>query len=145
MQFKLQPEQISYYWDMIKESIEASSPGVTQQGTNVILENLLTDHMQCWLVLEKENGEFLLQAIILTGLFRDNFFQRHYLRVCSLYSLVPLSSKQWQEGMLMLQDFAREKGCCYLEAFTEHEAVARRAIQQSGGRMNYHILVEVGE
>ena len=51
MQFKLQPEQISVYWNYIKTAVEETSPNVTPQGTNVILENLLAGAMQCWFVL----------------------------------------------------------------------------------------------
>lgn len=143
MQFKLEPDQISIYWNYIKLAIEETSPNVTPQGTNVILENLLAGAMQCWFVIQNEDDDFKLRAVIITAFFRDNFFRRNTLRICCVYGFVKLIDAEWQEAIEIFMRFAKENNCAYIEAFTEHKNLALRALQQTKGRMDYHILMEV--
>lgn len=143
MHLKLVPEQISYYWDLIKTAVEESSPEISAEGANVILENLLCDAMQCWLLLLKDGEEFKLQAIIVTTLFRDNFYQTMYLRLCCLYGFTSLSPELWQEGFEAMRDYAKSTGCAYMEAFTDRKGLPEMIKRQFGGRTNYHIMVEV--
>lgn len=143
MHLKLMPDQISHYWDLIKTAIEESSPEVSAEGANVILENLLCDAMQCWLMLLKDGEEFRLQAVIVTTLFRDNFYQTMYLRLCCLYGFAPLSPELWQEGFEAMRDYAKSVGCSHMEAFTDRKGLPEMIERQFGGRTNYHIMVEV--
>lgn len=143
MLVKLLPDQISSNWDLIKFALEECAPNITARGLNVVLENLLSDEMQCWWeVVETEEKVVKLYAVLLTSIHYDRFFQATCLRLCAFYGYEELTQLQWQEGYETFVNFAKGRDCSRIEAFTERAGLAEIG-KKFGFNVQYHVSREV--
>ena len=132
---KLNAEQISKFWNEIKEHLEVGLVpyvAVTPDGMTFILESLLNDSMQCW-VLRRE-GEESIFALATTSIIVEPASQTKNLVIYSLSGYQVIPRELYQEGMKVLHEYARTKGCKLILAYTSVLAVERLALQLGATR-----------
>jgi hypothetical protein len=139
MLLKLLPDQIAKFWDYIKyASLNSLPEGVHYDQAMVInaLENLLSDEMQCWMMVEDEE-DVKLRCIIVTALFYDNITRANILRVCHAFGFMDLSKELWEDGMATLMRYAKHRKCTAMDAFTNNPAILRVGEMLNAISMNY--------
>lgn len=127
MIIKLSNEQIALFWDEIKYAIIHSNPIPRDLGeycTNKVLENLLTNKFQCWLVYTlDEEGKKQIHAISLTSIVTCNLFNYNVLVIDTLYGLRPFTDELAIDSINGLKEFAKLNNCYKLQAETMNERI----------------------
>lgn len=147
MLVKLLPDQITRYWDYIRNAIYATVPDGMEYDDKMlanILENLLADSMQCWWVAKENGDKYDIHAILVTAIFADNVRRSNILRICHLYGLLGMEWEMWVEGQQTLVKYARAKGCTAIDAFTPHEGILEFGRKLGAKNLSY-IIYEIGE
>ena len=128
MLVKLLPDQISRFWPYIKYALEQSDLDniySTRAKMNNVLESLLFDGMQNWLIINPENFDIL--GNVITPIYVDNSTKTKVLRVYNLFGFEDLSNEIWEDNFHTMIEFAKASGCERLDAFTDNEKVLKMA------------------
>jgi hypothetical protein len=144
MLVKLLPDQISRFWPYIKYALEQSVPlDILKKNDkmNNILESLLFDGMHAWLEIDQERLEVL--GCLVTTIWNDESSKTKALRLYSVFSYDDLPPQTWAEGFHTLSEFARGKGCEFIDAFSENEGVIRLARRFGGDTRFTYITLEI--
>lgn len=108
---QLQPSQISFLWENIRQSALKSSrvpeSKVACYSTQ-LLKNLLSGKFQCWVVFSEERK---IVAICITALLNDQLFNAKTLSILSLYGYRHLTDSLAQESWEKLRVFAQRENC----------------------------------
>jgi len=133
---KLEGDQISRYWELIKEGIlEAVKPeeDYTQVLTN-ILRSLLSGQMQCWVVVYE--GE--PKAIFTTAIQVEVGGVRSLL-IYSMTGYNTIGLDIWKGGLKYLRRFAKLQKCEKIVAYSNVERVLQVA-RLVGGETEYTFI-----
>ena len=139
MLVKLLPEQISEYWDIIKYAVENSLPPIANEAydkMNRILEALLCDSMQCWVLYSEIEDKRKLEAVVVTTLSTDLSSGVRSLMVYSLYGFSDLSDEAWKSGYETLARWGKGLGCNRVTAYTDVPKVCE-VVKNLGGEARY--------
>jgi len=120
---KLEPSQITMYWEDIKNGIVASFPPTgmpSNEGMANILSRLLKGDMQVWTVTDESMSP---RAVAVTMVLEEVASEVKNLLIYSLYGYSLVQQSLWIEGLEGLKKFAREKGCCKVIAYTKVQRV----------------------
>lgn len=142
MLIRLYPEQVSEQWDVIKPAIEASLPVNairTEEGMNNILDHILANRMQCWLIAEKQRDEDVY-ALLLTYTLLDPIGASSVF-IYALYGYRPVPMEMWISSFKQLQGWARKNNCVNIIAFTDNQKVVN-LVRNLGGNAN-QVLVSL--
>ena len=120
MIIKLQPDQITLFWDMIKRCMIVSNDipkEFHQDYANSILVKLLSGKLQAWILYKKNNEEKkLIHAIFITSIIDEKFHGIRVLGVEGVYGFRVLDDKLIQECYTKTEEFAKANGCNVLMA-----------------------------
>lgn len=145
MLIKLQPDQISLFWDMIRQTMLSvyKIPRKFQQSfATKILELLMSGLSQCWLGYVMDgDGEKKLHYIMVTKIVDDSQYGIRILVIDTLYGFRFISDKLVDEGIDLMEEYARANKCDAMAAeslgdrpremlmrrgFEEHQVVYRK-------------------
>lgn len=138
---QLTPEQIADKWDQVSVAIAASLPPTVADSSNVmktLLTSLLAGDMHCWVGVDE--GKIVVVAT--TYILVDPIVRTKNLVLYTIYSP---SNRQipyglWQEGLRVLQRFAKLNECDRLLAYTNVPGLVRLATNGLKGKAEYTIL-----
>lgn len=122
MLIRLEPSQVSRYWDDIKAALLYSVPPLVnadEEGLNNILTSLLARRMDAWVLCEEgENGCNVFALAVTQEMMDPGTLERNLLiySLCG-YKFVP--EKLWQDGFATLRRFARSVGLKRIVAYTK--------------------------
>ncbi len=140
---KLLPDNITQYWNAISESISKSLPPFTRHTTkrmDYILESLLKDSLQCWVLTDVDSdNRTILYALATTEIVIDQITQTKNLSIFSLFGLRPVHPELWKSGFETLRKFAKFNRCDNIIAFTEFQNVVN-IVEQLGGDTSIRLL-----
>lgn len=129
MLIKLQPAQVTQFWDDIKKGMIDSYeiPKEFQQDfANSELVDLLSGMTQCWVGLYlDDNKNKHLQYIITARIIDNKYYKRKVLNIDSFYSLMPLDKKALIEVYKSIYDFAIANNCSDLEAMRKDKGIEK--------------------
>lgn len=115
MFIKLQAEQVSLFWEIIKYGMISvyKIPKHFQQDFAInILTNLLSGMSQAWIGYDLDDEEVKrLQCIVTTKIIEDEYYGIRRLHIDSLYGYRTVSENVPSEGFKCLEEFARANGC----------------------------------
>lgn len=103
------PEQISEQWDVIKEAVAtvfAKNIEDKDRASNIILQNLLSNIMQCWAVVVDNK----VDAIIITAFMYTPIGTRS-LMLYAIYIYNPIDDKEWISTYEDIKKYALANGC----------------------------------
>jgi len=132
MLIRLTPEQIVFYWERIRPLLlENLIPKVELSPENVfgILKNLLTESIQLWVGIEKEEGDILenIYGFIATTIDTDANTRQRNLMIYSLFAVKEIPITAWEEGLKVLIGYKELNNCKTLIAYTDNPGVVRLA------------------
>lgn len=123
MILKLQPDQISTFWDAIKFSMLMAvdvPANLRQDFSNRALINIMSGNAQCWLSYkERENGDKEAYAIFTTKLIESIEYGTRVLYVNTLYGIRKLDKELFDEGLEKMKEFAKANDCSVIALETK--------------------------
>lgn len=112
---KLQPEQISQHWDVLREvltTLVIEGEQLNQERVTKLAGKLISDQIQCWAVQEKSETGYNLIGFIFTSIVSDAILETKNLLLLGLYTFRPPSGFGiWLKCLEKLRQFARTCGC----------------------------------
>ena len=146
MLVKLLPDQISRYWQVISHAIEVAAPPIVHcspNRMNNILQALLEDRMQCWLITEpNEDKGISILGLVVTTVTEDYCSGTKNLLVYALYSysdrLIPKAT--WEDFYETLKKFGKSQGCCQIAGYTNNPAIIRIVRDILKGNTEYRLV-----
>ncbi len=141
MLIKLMPEQIVRYWDFFKVGFEKSLPpivGESPDRMNGILESLLIGGLTMWISFRKD-AEVEATGFIVTQIITDQPSKTNSCLLYAIYSPDGFTFEEWKEGFEGITKYAKSRDCNRLIAYSNHEAILKRAIQ-FGGDTSYRFI-----
>ena len=135
----LMPEQVSRYWEDIKEGLERALPLGPPDRTQRILTGLLAGYVQCWISYQRTEGEAIVDGAALTKIKDDEIFGVRDLELFCVWAIEKTHESTWTEGIEALLTFGRGKGCNRLTGWTD-VAFLKDVIKDAGGETRYTFL-----
>lgn len=123
---KLQPDQISSFWDLIKHAVlETSHVPKSRElhTTNNVLAGLYSGKYQCWLLYSIRDGERIFHAVTLTAIQTDSFFDLQYLWMGCMYGYRVLTDELILELKRAIEDFAKTHECQHIQITTRNKRI----------------------
>lgn len=142
MVVKLLPEQISEYWEVVKYAIENSLPPIANEASdkmNRILESLINDSMQCWVMYKEENEVRRLQVVCITSLLQDFCSGTNNLLIYSLFGFSEVTEDEWKDGFEILSIWGRSFRCSRIIAYTDVDRI-KEIVSKLGGESKYSLV-----
>jgi len=147
MLVRLLPEQASTIWHIISPMIEAALPptsGDSSNRMNDILEAIIKNRMQCWIIKKVEGAnDVKIYAVVTTVISKDVITGNSQLLIYSLYSVRPMPIDILLEGVVGLRKFARSVGCDRVVAYSSNRRVLDMAKKVGGNIDTVFIQMEV--
>ena len=128
---RLSSEQVTKYWDHIKEVLEDIRPPheeVSAEGFNAVLEHLLAETAQAWMLTE----EGMIKGIIISMVRLEFLLGTRNLYVMAAYSYEGISRELWKQAHHTLNKFASGMQCANIIGFTNVEKI-KSVVRMLGG------------
>ena len=136
MLLKLLPEQVSKWWDELREGIELALPptvGSRPDRMNVLLASILDGELTCWASYRKSlDSPSDLIAIVLTTFTFDYISGTKNLMIYCLYAIKDTVPQDWADGVKDLSLVARSEKCNRIIGFTKLDYICK-IVQSLGG------------
>ena len=141
MLVKLTANQISDYWEPIKNAVRSSLPPTTNyndEGMNEIFKSLLSDTMQCWALVGEQGN---IKVIATTAFTKDIGTKQTNLLIYSLFATggESISNSEWLDGWEGLKKFARERNVKKVLAYSNVPRVID-VVKSLGGRLEFNLI-----
>lgn len=146
MLLKLQPDQITNYWEDIKAAIIYAVPPLaqaSQEGLNELLEGLLAGRMQAWTLYEVEEGAVKIYALIVTTVWVEIGTLGRNLLIYALYGYSFVKPELWKGALEILRKFARANDCQKIVAFSKVPRIWEIVSQLGGNTETKLVTLEV--
>lgn len=131
MIIQLQPSQISLFWDAIRHGFLQTNPppaGISSlEYSNRVLQNLLNQKYQCWLVYELRDEKKILVAIGITAISRELLTDVSILNILSLYGFRRLKESTALSAFNDFLIYAKNTDCLKVCARTSVKRVTELA------------------
>lgn len=117
---RLQPEQISRHWPLIRWAVQVSMPPTTKETDQFFVKTLmalLAGRMQCWICIDSVTSS-KLKSMVITELITNPLSGEKCLILSSGASFEPVELKDWRKGFLSLVKFAKANRCSSIAAYT---------------------------
>ena len=118
---KLLPDQISQFWDLIKNAINESLPptvGGHPDRMNRILTSLIANKIDCWASYKRTEDMNSFEGLLLTQILYDDASNTRNLLIYCMYGYESVDSESWNEGLRTLIKYAIGKGCNQVIAYS---------------------------
>ena len=125
MFIKLQPEQVSFFWGMIKHGAIVANkiPDEHSQDYTIdLLYKILSGLSQCWLGVADVDGKRTVRYMIITKIIENRFTDFKILYIDALYSY-NMEFDWAREAFKKLSEFGRANECQLMFAETAYKQV----------------------
>ena len=122
MLVKLTNNQISRYWNDIKAHLAYTlSPHMETSGEafNKVLENLLLDKSQAWVIAGEGEDVATIYAMIITTFTLEETTDTKNLLIYSLSGYHFIPDNLWKDGMNKIMAYARGNKCFKVITYTK--------------------------
>lgn len=119
---RLEPDQISRYWDTIREGVRGGLPPTAANDDDRmanVLAALLSGRAQAWVIMQDKQ----VVGIVITMILVEEMTDTKNLIIYSFAGFSPILRKSWMKSMQELVDFAKAMGCKSVGAFTVHKGI----------------------
>ena len=144
MIIKLLPAQITELWDSIRFGvINAIAPLIDPTPDNIqdILCQLIKQDMQCWCVYGEDKK---IYGYIITSISIDVNVNFRTLLIYSVFLYEQAPMDMWEEGMRIVEEFAKTNSCSRIVAYTANPNILSIA-SKNGYNSDYtYIVKELG-
>lgn len=138
MLVRLLPEQISYRWDTIKQTIVDTAPpyvNTSPEAMNKILMSLLDGSLQCWISVI--DGK--VDAVATTCVEEDFHSKTKNLLMYSVHALRQTTGRSWIEAFETVRKYALGEGCEAMVFITKEPKIIKIA-EKFGGDVEWRYV-----
>lgn len=135
---RLTANQISNFWDLIKDSVEKAvipTADIGPDSLNKVLENLLSGRADCWINYNREEDNVNITGVLVTEVVEDDMTGTKNLLLYALHLFGGSDKRIWLEGAVTTAKWARKHKCHKIIAFTANKNIIETA-QKFGGDTN---------
>lgn len=128
MLIRLQPDQISLFWETIREGMIKSYqvPDKFAQDFAVhTLTRFLTGDLQCWMGYEERDERKYPQYFAATQIVNNEYFGTRSLWISGFYSLVPVTQEMLDALRDQITPYAKVNKCQVVLADYSNERIKR--------------------
>jgi hypothetical protein len=105
-----------------------------------LLENLLMEKYQCWIIFSKEGEQRRIHAIGITMIVTNHSLVEDELHILSIYGYRTLTDELAEESFAQLRQYAKTNACCCIRMETNAKRI--KALAERVGlepvSVNYH-------
>lgn len=135
MIIRLQPDQISAFWDMIKHGVRISNRQVPESQIaefyNNTLACLMSGSAQCWVGVDQLEERRMLNGMMITEIKVDSITRERFLYHHTFYLYRAHSPEQVDEYFDVVKQFAKDNNCVAIHTYTTSEAAVRHLERQN--------------
>ena len=113
----MSPSFVSQHWDNIYKMFEPALFKPSETVKTNLLRGIISGITQCWIFTRDEVGI----GMVLTNMTKDPYSQTRDLLVYAVVSNGESIHDDWEKGLDTLMQFARNKGCSRITAFTNNK------------------------
>lgn len=146
MLVRLLPDDIEKRWPLLKDALLKSLPAYTNgsaDAVNNLLFALLDGTLQCWILVEYDEKEPVIRAVLTTTMIVDIPSGTKNLMIYSLTAFEVLSQEVLTDGYSALREFAKSNGCYKITAFTDIPRIIEMVKSVGGEASQTMIELEV--
>ena len=124
MLIKLEPGQVSRWWEAIRDTVRHGLPPTAvndEERMANVLAALLSGRAQGWVLMQDEQ----IVGILVTMILVEEMTHSKVLLIYSFAGVAPVLRNTWQQGLHELQQFAKGTGCDKIGAFTTHKGIVQ--------------------
>lgn len=122
MLVRLEVHEVDKFWPILRKALDSINEGMEEPEK--VLEALLDDSIQCWLILDTEEN---LIGFVNTRLGSVEPQGTKIMEIRDLYSLNGIPTDVFSDANDRLGLFAKQNGCSQMVAYSDNEQVVRRA------------------
>ncbi len=122
MLVRLQNHDVNKFWPILKKALDTIGEGMEEPEK--VLEALLDESVQCWLILDTEEN---LIGFVNTRLGSIEPQGTKIMEIRDLYSLNGIPTEVFSDANERLDMFARQHGCSKIVAYSDNPQVVARA------------------
>jgi len=141
---KLLPQQVSDYWEEIRDAIQLANPAttyMTPERMNNVLTSLLMEESQCWVLCEDYNPEDpKIHGVCVTTIVHDHVADVKNLMIYALWSKKLLTGKMYLSLFFTLSKYAKGNNCARVTAYTDVPKIIDIVEQLPNGHSNYKFI-----
>lgn len=124
MLVRLEITDVHKFWPIVKKALNTIGEGMEEPEK--ILEALLEDSIQCWLIVDT-NGDLI--GFVTTRLGSIEPQGTKIMEIRDLYSLNGIPTAVFSDASSHLDTFAKQNGCSRIIAYSADRQVVARAKQ----------------
>ncbi len=142
MLVRLLPDQVSGYWETLKDSIDSSLPPIAGDSADRlknIMVSILSGTMDCWVSFTDKDG-VEINGVIVTTIVNDTNSGTKDLLIYSVYGITNMMKGSWEEGQQVLAKWAIANKCGRITGYTNVESIIT-AVKRLGGSADQVYIV----
>jgi len=132
------PAQIAEMWASIKQGVMGALPTDTSEAA--VLQALIDDKLQMWLVVRAVDNKVTLLGILTTQIKEEGVSGEKALLIYTLYGVQQMTLADFEANMQGLRNYAREQGCQRIVAYTIIDNVIKLA-ERLGADVSTRFLI----
>jgi hypothetical protein len=130
--FKIEPEKVHIFWNLIKPGIILSDMVIGVNGweaANNIFEACQAGKAQAWIVLDKEEK---LSATFITTIMNEEISKERVLLIYLLYSYKTIDDEDWYTAFEKVYKFMKNRNCNRLTFYSNNARIDEKAHEVLG-------------
>lgn len=117
----MSPSFVAQSWDGIYKMFESALFRPSEMVKANLLRGILSGVTQCWIYTREDVGV----GMVLTNVTKEPYSQTRDLLVYAVVSNGNSKPEDWNDGLDTLVQFAKNKGCMRITAFTNNKKLIR--------------------
>lgn len=122
MLVRLETHEVNKFWPILKKALDSIGEGM--EAPEKVLDALLKEDIQCWLVVDNEDN---LIGFVNTKLATIEPQGTRIMEIRDLYSLNGIPTDVFKDANDRLDMFAKQNGCSKIVAYSDNPQVVARA------------------
>lgn len=119
----LMPEQVSAYWEDIKDGMSRALPPGAPDRDQRLLAKILQGLVQVWVSYQKGEEGAVVDGAVLTTVVEDHVHDSRSLLLYALWAISETHPATWQEGLEALRKYATGRRCNRLTGYIGDETM----------------------
>lgn len=89
-------------------------------GVEKILADCIATHLQLWLLRGDMDDTVFPAGVMITAVHKEPYSEKSWLLLMHVNDVVHISNEQWITAHQAILDYAKERGCQWVEVFTDN-------------------------
>lgn len=123
MLIKVTSNRAADYFNLVRSALFETIPNCNESYCNRMLERILLDEVDVWLLYHLEGGSEIVEGISLTAIIDSWTVGERVFSIISLWCPDGMELQSLREARDMARKYAKKFNCTYFEFFTANEKI----------------------